>query len=408
MPRFAYTVNAGNGERSTGVVEAASLDAARWALLGRGVKPERLQPASDADDDQIAGRGTRAFLFNPTTWRRIKSVHVELTLRQLEVMLRSGLTLLSSIETIIDQPPSRGVRAVYQQVRQRVESGIPFAEALSEHTCFPKSVTAMVGLGEASGNLEEVLLRCAETMESARRNRTAVLTALFYPSFTFLFAIGVSVYMVLAVIPPMKTALEALGRRLPAMTQSLIDVANFFTDYGAIILVVLLTLGLMLLGFWLWPPGRLALDRFQLRVPLVGTIVRCSGTALFSRLLSTLLNSGIPLVDSLRILTTIHRNRYFVQVVDDTRNLILQGGSLAAGIGKGKAYTPMMVRMVGVGETTGNLEETLLNVAEFHEERLQTLIKQLSAVLEPAIVLIVGLLVGYVYLAFFVALYGAV
>jgi len=406
MSHFLYTSSLPTGERRQGVIEADSLDAARWALLEQGLRPERLQAASE-DQGKSLQSAKKGVGLDPRNWGRVKSVHIELTLRQLAIMLRSGLTLLSAIETIIELPPSRAVRRIYEQVRDRLEGGSPLAEALGEHRAFPKSVVAMIGLGEESGNLDGVMVRSAQAMESVRRNRNAMFTALFYPSFTLLFAVGIFIYMVIAVIPPMKRALEALGRPLPAMTQSLLDLSDGVATYGPSFLVISVTGALVLVFVWLWPPGRLAIDRFFLRIPLVGAILRYGGTALFARSLATLLESGIRLVEGLRILTSVHGNRYFAAVVDSARNRILQGGTLAESLKRGHAYTPMMVKMVGVGENSGNLEETLQNVADFHDERLQTLIKQLSALIEPVIVLFVGGLVGYIYIAFFVGLYGA-
>lgn len=409
MSRFLYTSSLPTGESRQGVIEAETLDAARWALMEQGLRPEQLQAATE---NQVDGNGMARSQwighFNPRNWGGVKSVHVELTLKQLAVMLRSGLTLLSAIETIIEMPPSRAVCRIYEQIQERLEGGSSLADALAQHKVFPKSVVAMIGLGEESGNLDVVMRRSSEAMESVRRNRNAILTALFYPAFTLFFAIGIGVYMVVAVIPPMKQALEALGRPLPPITQSLLDVSDFLVTYGPVVVIVLIAAALALTCFWLWPPGRLAIDRVLLRIPLVGTILRCGGTALFARSLATLLESGIRLVEGLRILTAVHSNRHFAAVVDSARNRILEGGTLADSLGRGQAYTPMMVKMVGVGESSGNLEETLENVADFHEERLQTLIKQLSALIEPAIVLLVGGLVGYIYIAFFVGLYGAI
>ncbi|MEM7698194.1 MAG: type II secretion system F family protein, partial [Verrucomicrobiota bacterium] len=233
------------------------------------------------------------------------------------------------------------------------------------------------------------------------------ITALFYPTFTFLFALGICVYMVLAVIPPMRKALEALGRPLPALTQSLMTIADFFAKWGVVMGVVTVILIVTFVMIYLWPPGRLGIDKFLLRVPLIGTIMRTGATALFARSMNTLLGSGISLVEALRILGTIHGNRYVAAVVESARRRVLEGGSLAESLSKPHAYTPMMLKMIGVGETSGNLEETLDHVSNFHEERLQVLIKRLSALLEPVVVLIVGVLVGYVYIAFFVGLYGA-
>jgi len=365
-------------------------------LLERGLQPEVVNEA-----DPTERRG-----FSSGKWRSAKSVHIELTLRQIAVMLRSGLTLLAAIETVIEQPPSRAAQRIYETMRRSIENGASFADALAEHKIFPAGAISMIGMGEESGNLDTVIERAAVSMEMKRRNTAATLTALFYPAFTFLFAIGITIYMILAVIPEMEKALKALGKNLPAMTQSLLDAADFFTTYGLLMGILLIVLGVVLTILCMWPPGRLVIDQIILRLPLIGTILRTGATALFARSMGTLLSSGIPLVESLRIIGTIHSNRYFAAVVESARRKILEGGSLARSLSRPHAYTPMMLKMVGVGETSGNLEETLEHVADFHDERLEALVKRLSAMLEPSVVLVVGGLVGYVYIAFFVGLYG--
>lgn len=398
MASFEYTAVTPQGETVEGRLQAETAEEIRWNLLERGLQPERVREANPASESHR---------FSPGDWLSARSVHVELSLRQIAIMLRSGMTLLSSIETVIEQPPSRAVRKAYESIRDRIESGAPFAEALSEHKCFPPGVISMIELGEESGNLDMVMERSADSMEARRRNRSATLTALFYPSFTFLFAIGICIYMVVAVIPPMKKALEAMGKKLPEMTQSLLDVADFFTKWGLVIGVSLLIALIVSLLVWLWPPGRLWIDQMVLRIPVIGKVLRTGATALFARAMGTLLDSGIPLVEGLRIVGSIHTNRYLSAVVDSARRRILEGGSLAESLSRPHAYTPMMLKMIGVGETAGNLEETLKHIADFHDDQLQALIRRLSAMLEPAIVLFVGLLVGYVYIAFFVGLYGS-
>ncbi|MEM6911483.1 MAG: type II secretion system F family protein [Verrucomicrobiota bacterium] len=396
MSLFEYTAVNASGESVVGRLKAESAEDLRWSLLEKGLQPESVRETSA---EEIG--------FSPVNWLSVRPVHIELTLRQIAVMLRSGMTLLAAIETVIDQPPSRPTRRVYEKIRRSLENGEPLAEALTQHKCFPPGVVALIGMGEESGNLDGVMDRAAIAMETKRRNTNATLTALFYPSFTFLFAIGICVYMIVAVIPPMKRALEALGRPMPAMTQSLLDIGEFFEKWGVMMILIMVILIVVYILIWLWPPGRLALDRTALRLPLVGTIIRTGDTALFSRSMGTLLGSGIPLVENLRIIGTIHRNRYLTAVVESARRRILEGSSLAESLTRPHAYTPMMLKMIGVGEASGNLEETLDHVADFHDDQLQSLIKRLSALLEPAVILLVGLLVGYVYIAFFIGLYGA-
>ncbi|MEM1083152.1 MAG: type II secretion system F family protein [Verrucomicrobiota bacterium] len=398
MSWFEYTAVTPSGEKVGGRLEADSAEALRWSLVERGLKPSTVR---ETETGESTGSSSGNNLGS-------RSIHIELTLRQLAVMLRSGLTLLASIETVIEQPPSRATRRVFCSIRDSLESGDSFASALAKHRCFPVGVVAMIGMGEESGNLDTVIERAALSMELKRRNLSSTLTALFYPVLVLLLAIAICIYMALEVIPPMKKALLALGRPLPAVTQSLIEVTDFFAKWGVLIGAVGVIFIIVFVMVWLWPPGRLAIDRFMLRLPLIGTILRTGATSLFARSMSTLLGSGIPLVEGLRIVSTIHGNRYLSAVVESARRRILEGSSLAESLGSPHAYKPMMIKMIGVGEASGNLEETLHHIADFHEERLQTLIKQLATFLEPVVILLVGLLVGYVYFAFFLALYGGV
>jgi len=401
MKWYEYTAMDGAGTPVEGHLRAESADALRWELVERGLNPGVVAESS------APRSGGRASL-DPRGWFGARSVHVELALAQIAVMLRSGFTLLAAVETLIEQPPSMAVRRVFESLRARIEGGASLEEAMASQRCFPASATAMIGMGEESGNLDTVIEQAAESMATRRRNRTATATALFYPTFTFLLALGICVYLVVAVIPPMKKALESLGKKLPAMTQSLLDIAAFFTKWGLLIGVAALIAAVVLALVWLWPPGRLAIDRFLLRLPLVGKILRTGATALFARSLATLLGSGIPLVESLRIAATLHGNRYMAAVADSARRRILEGGTLGEALERPHAYMPMLLRMAAVGEVSGNLEETLGHAATFHDEQLTAMVKRLSAIMEPAVVLGVGTMVGYVYIAFFIGLYSVV
>ena len=397
MSLFDYTAKLPTGEIVKGQLKAGSEKELRWVLIDRGLQPEFVREATAQKVTILATSGERA-----------RSSHIELTLRQISVMLRSGLTLLESIETVIEQPPSRAVKRIYERVREDVENGSNFAESIGEHKCFPDSVTSMVAMGEESGNLDSIMERCAIAMETSRQNKEATITALFYPVITLLIAFGTVAYMVIKVIPEMKRALAALGRKLPWMTQSLLDMVDFFSKWGLLIGGTITLFAVVFFFVWKWPPGRLAIDKVILRIPLIGTILRTSSTALFARSMGTLINSGIPLVEGLRILGTMHSNYYLRAVIESARRKILEGGSLAESLNRPNAYTPMMQKMVAVGEVSGNLEETLGHVANFHDMRLQALVKKLSAVMEPVVIIVVGIIVGYVFIAFFLGLYGGV
>ena len=401
MKWFAYTATDGKGQTVEGRLRAESDEALRWKLAERGLEAGAVTPV----DGPVRSSG---FSADPRSWFGPRSINIELSLAQVAVMLRSGFTLLAAVETIIEQPPSLALRRIYRVLRDRISEGESLAEAMASLPCFPPSVVAMIGMGEESGNLDTVREQSAEAMEARRQSRTTTLTALFYPAFTFFLAIGVSAYLVIAIIPKMQKALDALGKTLPPMTQSLMDLSVFLTKWGLLLGVVSLSIFVSLVLIWLWPPGRLFFDRTALQVPVIGTILRTGASAVFSRSLSTLLSSGIPLVDGLRISASLHGNRYMAQVTESAMRRVLEGGTLYEGLDRPRAYLPMMLRMVAVGEVSGNLEETLGNAAKFHDEQLLSLVKRLSALLEPVVVIGVGTLVGYVYIAFFVGLYAAV
>jgi type IV pilus assembly protein PilC len=322
-------------------------------------------------------------------------------------MLRSGLTLLDAMETLIEQAPGRATQALWADVSHAVAGGMPLGDALEGRPAFPHVVRQLVRVAEESGNLDVVLYRCAEMMERKRLLKTSTISALAYPVITVLAAAGVTIYMILGVIPQMKKFLTALGRKLPPMTQSLIDLSVFIQDYGLPILAGTAVFAVAAVFFYLSPPGRMQVDTWLLRIPIIGPVLRIGATALLSRAMSLLLQSGVTLLESLRTVETLHTNRRLGKLLADTRNRIIDGESLAPTLAAKGAYTPMLSKMAAVGETSGSLDDVLEQVAIFHEAQLQAQIRRLSALVEPAVIILVGGIVGYVYLAFFVALFAA-
>lgn len=401
MPRYQYTATNPQGQASSGTLEAATPAAARWALREQALRPLRIEPAPETNAPLVSGQ----------LWLRIfppRQIHIELSLRQIAVMLRSGLPLLATLETVVEQAPSRSTKFLWEAVRDAVTDGASLHDALKPYRRRLGAATLqLVAIGEESGNLDTVLEQAATAMEERRILLQQTLSALTYPAITLIAAIAITVYMVLGVIPQMERFLTALGRQLPAMTQSLLDFSNFLQLHGPRILVFLFIIVAVSIAFYLWPPGRLQVDRIVLRLPLFGKILRTSATAAFSRSVALLLQSGIPLLDTLAATRDLHRNRFFAKVVDNARLRIIEGENLADGLRVKKAYTPMLPKMVGVGEASGTLDEILHEMARFHESALKNLIKQLSALVEPAIILFVGGVVGYVYIAFFMGLFAA-
>lgn len=397
MPTFAFDARNDRGRPQSGREEAPSAAALAATLRGRGWLVLSLREVSVGD----AG-----ISLDPRRLLRIRSVDVEFALQQIAVMLRSGMTLLSSLRTSAEQARRYKMRAALNSIADRIQQGSTFTEALAAHRGFPHLVVQLAKVGEQTGTLEVVLTRAAEALERKRLLVTQLVTALFYPLIVFVSAISVAGVLVFYVIPKLQVLLNALGRKLPPLTQNLIDVTHFLNTYLRPIGIGLLALFAGIIALYLWPPGRLFLDRNVLRVPLLGYLLRLAATVQFSHGLAILLRSGVTLVEALKTVAELHRNKFIGGLVSAAREEVIRGGSLAPALGTPGGFLPMLSKMTAVGEASGTLDDVLDEVARFHEGQLQATIRRLSVIIEPVIILVVGGIVGFVYIAFFMAIYS--
>jgi type IV pilus assembly protein PilC len=399
MPSFTFVARDPSGRTERGTLEADTEATLLRALRARGLLAVEVKRSSEAG----AVRGRRRWwqaVFRP------RSVDVEVGFQQLAFMLKSGLPLVEALRTCTAQSPRASMGAVWDQVGDRIKSGGSLSGAMAEHRCFPRLATTMVAVGEETGVLDTVLRRAAEAMERRRVLETNVKTALAYPAIVVLMSFGVVSYMMFALIPKLKSFLAGFGRKLPGTTQFLVDVSTFLQTYwlhGFVGGIVLVAAGATI---YTWPPARLRIDRAFLRLPVVGSVARLASTALFSRALGTLLTSGVRLTEGLRVVEPLHANRYVASRVAIARERVMQGAPVAEPLAEGPAFLPMLASMVAVGESAGTLDDVLLEVASFHESRLEAVIRRLSSLLEPAIILVVGGIVGFIYVSFFMAIYA--
>ena len=296
---------------------------------------------------------------------------------------------------------------IWYDVAGRIQEGASLADAMSHHHRFSQMVVQLVRVGEQTGHLEPVLLRAAERLEQARRLQASVLTALFYPALVLIMAIGVTAFMVFSLIPKLEKFLATIGRKLPAMTQLLLDITRFVQDYLLYAAVGLTVLAIGLTALYLWLPGRLVIDRLLLRIPLVGGLLRLAGTVSFASAMAALLRSGITLLEGLRTAERLQSNHYLARQVAEARDGVIHGGTLAEPLARERAFMPLLSRMIAVGESAGTLDEVLEEVAKFYESQLQAAVRRLAAFIEPVIIIVVGSIVGFVYISFFMALFAA-
>lgn len=334
------------------------------------------------------------------------SMAVESTLEQLAMMLGNHIGILEAIDLAGKQTTSYAMQVSLNRIGGRIANGTSLEQAFESEPIFPKFLGPLIAVGERSGQLDLVLKRCAKQIANRRKNRNAIVGAFAYPTLVLTAALGVAVYLLIMVIPQLQKLLASLGRRLPAMTQSLVDVAAFL-QANSLVLGGLTIAGIVAcILFYRSEYGRRWFDRYVLSVPLAGSLLRLSATYTFSSFLNVMLKSGMSLIDCLDSLTRLHSNCYISERIEAVRQLVVGGSSLSEAVDAQKVFTPMLSSMIAVGEKTGELEEVMQRVADFNDEQLVAKIKRWNAIMEPTILILVGIVVGYVYMAFFVALFS--
>ncbi len=397
---FSATVTDKSGARRTLAREGTSSREVVAALRAEGFVVVSAEAAEGA-------KGREPPPWSPAWLRPMTGFDVEIGLQQLSSMLKSGVSLLAALETVSEQALSPRASRVWKAVQDGVASGGALSSALAaQGRRFGAAAIELVRVGEQSGELDAALLHAAQQLESQRNLRTLVLNALAYPVLAVAMAIGVCAFLVVGVIPKIADFLESGGASLPATTQILVDVAGWLRVNGVSVLAAIAAIVILFLLARLMPAGRLALDTVSLRLPIAGRIQRLAGTAVFSRAMGMLVESGVTLLDSLDVVRSLLSNSRLAGRVREAYGAVLRGGALAPALRARGDFMPMLSQMVAVGETTGSLGEAFAEVARFHEMMLSVAIKRFSVAIEPVLIVVTGGIVGYVYIAFFMALFS--
>jgi len=400
MPNFTFNARDARGQWHKGILAADTPSALAGVLRARGLS---LVNAQQTKEQAVVRRKRPRGILGP------KSLDVELGLRMMANMLDGGLTLLAALQTCADQARRPRMARIWDDIHDKIAGGMSFAEAMQRHKkTFPKLVIQLTRAGEISGNLETVLEQAADQMERRRNLMVTLFSGMMYPAFATLVSVAVTAYLMVSVIPELAKFLLADNRKLPAMTVALIATSNFITSNIWQITIVLVA---AVVGLVLAHKNRraaLVIDGVALRIPIVGKLMRLAGTSMFSRGLAMMLEAGVPVLSALETAGGLMKNNAIVHRVETARQAVLAGNTLAKPLGEGGEFLPMLSRMVAVGEETGTLSNVLVKVATFHERQLEAYVKRLTLLIEPVMTVVVGTIVGFVYLAFFMALYSII
>lgn len=399
MPEFQYTARDQSGAQVTHRQSAESREALVRELRQQGLLVLEVSLAKSK------AAGLR-FSLNPFDYLSISSLDVERSFYQLAVLLRSGLPIVEALEFIRDFSRP-GARRVWQTMVERISGGDSLSAAMAEHKVFMNITLQLVRVGESSGRLDYVLEQASKAMERRRLNRKQVFAALRYPAFMVVFVIGIVYFMMKKLIPELKKFINAMGGKLPPITQALIDVSNWFEAYALTLLVGMVGASICMMLLYQVRPIRFQMDRFALSLPVFGHLFRLSGTTTLAQNLGILLTSGVRILDSLATIETLVGNRFLASKVRYARERVAQGSPLAEPLAEDDAFMPMLTRMIRVGEKSGRLDVILEEMGQHFELELQDMIVFMSSLIGPMMTIVVGGIIGFVYAAFLVAMFSA-
>ncbi len=320
--------------------------------------------------------------------------------RQMATLLKAGVPLVESLQATVEQIENPKLKRVLAEVRTAVNEGAPFWRALSVHDkIFETTYFNMVRAGESAGNLDVVLLRLADFTESQVRLRNKIIGALTYPVIMLCISLLIVFGMMIFVVPTITAMFTDLGADLPLLTKILIGASNALTSFWW--LGLLLAFGASRL-FIKWKASEAGADKWDtwlLKVPVLGDLIRKIAISRFSRTLSTLLSSGVPLLTAMEIVENVVANRILAKVVAEARGAIREGDSIAGPLKRSGQFPPMVVHMIAIGERSGELENMLKNVSDSYENQVDTRVSALTSLLEPLMIVFMGVIVAFLVAA---------
>lgn len=393
MPVYRYTGINEKGKKAAGVVDAENERAARAKLRRGNIYPTMVViEGGRAPSLKTVGRREMRFA---ALFQGVRASDVALMTRQLASLLQANIPLVEALAGLIDQIEHVQLRAILTTIKERVTEGMKFSDALAQHPkVFNELYVSMVSAGEASGTLEQVLGRLAEVTEAAARLRSRLTGAMIYPTVMGIGGLGVLTALLTFVIPRITTMLLDMGAQLPTPTKVLIAVSNLLVDGWWVFLSLAIVGGVSFRRWVKTPKGREQWDRRLLKVAIVGKLLRLVTIARFSRTLGTLLQSGVPMLAAMDISRNVVENKILRRVIESTRDAVKEGASLAEPLKRSGEFPPLVTHMIGIGEKTGELERMLERVADTYETQVDMQIGRLMGILEPAMLLFMGLVVG--------------
>jgi len=398
MKKFSYTAKDSGGQTLKGDIEAQDKKGALDVLRSKGLLILKLE------------EGKSGFSFSGllTQGGKVRVPMEELVIftRQMATMTGAGITIVNTIDTLADQVENVGFKNVLKDIRDSVKTGASLSEAMGKHeTVFFPYYINMIKAGESSGMLDNVLERVAVYLEKSSSLQKKIKSAMIYPGVVTGMAVTITLVMILKVIPVFEEMFSGFGAELPGPTQFLINLSElmrnqFWLMAGAII-------GLIVFVKWYTrtEKGKIVIDGLKLKAPVFGTLLQKVAISKFTRTLSTLVKSGVPILSALDIVGKTAGNVVIERAVTEVKDSVQEGETIASPMEKSGLFPPLVTRMVEVGEKSGELENMLTKIADFYDEQVDTAVDGMTSLIEPLIIAFLGIVIGGIVICMFLPIF---
>lgn len=390
MPKYRYKAVSGSGQKTTGTLEANSLQSAREVVSQKGLWVTDIVDVNDT------------ILFKEISFGapKVKTDHFTVFCRQLATMYRAGVGLLESIQILKDQTPSKTLAKLLQGIAEEMRGGKQLSEAAAPYpSVFGSVFVSMVHAGEVAGNLDIMLERLAVFYEKERNTKEKVKSAMIYPAIMFALMIVVVVFMMIFVIPQYAVSFEGMGVELPLPTRIVMAISDFTVTYWYVVIAALFLPSLIWKYIRRSVEGRQKLDYMLLKLPVFGTLWHKQAIARFSRTFSSLLTAAIPIMQGLNIVSSVVGNAALSKVIGNVREKVMSGDPMSGPLKESNLFPPMVVQMIAIGERSGTVEDMLDKIADFYEADVDAMADRLKTLLEPLMIILLTGVVGVIVMA---------
>jgi type IV pilus assembly protein PilC len=393
---FRYSVIDSKGLPVSGVIEAASEDVCRKIFAQRGLFCLELTPASIASRSlNIGGK------------LKYKTKDLAIFCRQFSAMLSSGIGVIKCLDILYSQCDNPAQKLILKKVYESVQRGQSFSASLkSQSPAFPEFLINMVEAGESSGTLDGVMERAAANFEKTLKTGNKVKSAMMYPIILGILTVVVVIILMVAVLPVFAQMFEAAGTTLPLPTRMLMGLSNSLLSYWYVYIIVVCIVSIGWMNFLKSNGGRMKFDTFKTRMAIIGKLNVTVISARFARTLSTLMQSGIPMLKSIEVAAKVLGNKYFEKVLYDIREEIRRGTSLSVAIKRANVFPAMLVSMISIGEESGTLDDVLSKTAAFYDEEADAATVKMVGLMEPLMIVVMALVIGFVVVSIALPMFG--